>query len=473
MTQAASKNPFLSPSNTGTSQTPTLVPQHTSSSYGSRNPFIDPLASFAPASPIQSSSYTSSSANPYDGLSPSEIREFEQAKEDEEAAKAGKTPPHRYQPTVQQAPPVEPSTRPTITSSSQNGSSTGLTGNGIYIDDDAAMEAAIAASLGTSPARTSSVAQANIQPPALPSRPQSFASPSGPPPITQPHSPPPASDPPPAYSPSNTNERILDSGPRLPSFVERPTIQTSVSSVYPQSTGIQPQSTGWSDGGVGNPGGYLSPGEPGWRPLGQPLSPSDGTYHHGQPPSLPPSSASYSGPSSRPSPHLVTSGPPKDLTPSRTPIIGRPYMLDGRVLIYPLNHRCWKCNNTGFKNDDPTHPCRTSCWKKYARPYSSALQHSWANPGPNYQQPLGFNRTSWSPYNTSTSNQQYYPQMNFGAGAWRPVTNVPPSGAVIYQPGDPRIGGRLCSRCVGRGLTMNFLLIDETCGACGGVGRLF
>lgn len=63
--------------------------------------------------------------------------------------------------------------------------------------------------------------------------------------------------------------------------------------------------------------------------------------------------------------------------------------------------------------------------------------------------------------------------MNPGLGTWRPITNVPPSGSVIYQPGDSRIGGTLCPRCAGRGLTVNFLLIDETCYSCGGVGRLF
>lgn len=210
------------------------------------------------------------------------------------------------------------------------------------------MEAAIAASLATSPA-TSPVAQTAQQPPALPSRPQSFAPPSGPPPsTTRPVSPPPTSDPPPAYSPSHNQDTTLDSGPRVPSFLERPTIQTSSSSQYPQSTGLQAQSTGWSDGGVGNPGGYLSPGEPGWRPLGQPLSPSGSANYHGRPPSLPPSSMSYSGPSNMSSPHPHTPGHPRDRTPSRTPVIGRPFMWDGKVLIYPINYRCWKCNNTGY-----------------------------------------------------------------------------------------------------------------------------
>lgn len=132
MTQAVSKNPFLSPSNTGASQTSALAPQHTSSSYGSRNPFIDPLASFAPASPILPPN-PSSSVNPYEGLSPSEIREFEQAKEDEAAAKAGRVLPARYQPDVQQTPPVEPITQQPVGSSSQTRPSAISTGNGVYI----------------------------------------------------------------------------------------------------------------------------------------------------------------------------------------------------------------------------------------------------------------------------------------------------------------------------------------------------
>ena len=44
---------------------------------------------------------------------------------------------------------------------------------------------------------------------------------------------------------------------------------------------------------------------------------------------------------------------------------------------------------------------------------------------------------------------------------------------VVVQPGDPRIGGRLCPNCFGAGRTFGFLLLnDRPCNACGGIGRL-
>ncbi|KAI0718050.1 hypothetical protein C8T65DRAFT_571126 [Cerioporus squamosus] len=48
-----------------------------------------------------------------------------------------------------------------------------------------------------------------------------------------------------------------------------------------------------------------------------------------------------------------------------------------------------------------------------------------------------------------------------------------PGNAVVYPPGDPRIGGRLCWRCGGRGTTSFLIFDEETCSICGGVGRTF
>lgn len=42
--------------------------------------------------------------------------------------------------------------------------------------------------------------------------------------------------------------------------------------------------------------------------------------------------------------------------------------------------------------------------------------------------------------------------------------------SVIVLPGDPRIGGRICSRCQGRG-QVHFFLDLETCPVCNGLGR--
>lgn len=50
---------------------------------------------------------------------------------------------------------------------------------------------------------------------------------------------------------------------------------------------------------------------------------------------------------------------------------------------------------------------------------------------------------------------------------------MPPPGAMWVQPGDSRIGGRICWRCDGKG-TISFMIFDsETCGVCRGVGRTF
>lgn len=58
------------------------------------------------------------------------------------------------------------------------------------------------------------------------------------------------------------------------------------------------------------------------------------------------------------------------------------------------------------------------------------------------------------------------PQTWYGA---RP----PPPGALVVMPGDPRIGGRLCFECGGRGMTESFWFGDETCFRCRGSGRIF
>ncbi|EIM79302.1 uncharacterized protein STEHIDRAFT_173171 [Stereum hirsutum FP-91666 SS1] len=49
----------------------------------------------------------------------------------------------------------------------------------------------------------------------------------------------------------------------------------------------------------------------------------------------------------------------------------------------------------------------------------------------------------------------------------------PPPGAVVYQPGDPRLGGSLCWRCDGRGVTTFFIFDEGRCEACNGLGRIF
>ena len=63
------------------------------------------------------------------------------------------------------------------------------------------------------------------------------------------------------------------------------------------------------------------------------------------------------------------------------------------------------------------------------------------------------------------------PPMNRSASSTWP-RNGPPS-PVVYRPGDPRIGGKLCWNCDGSGRTFGFLLLsDNSCDLCGGIGRL-
>lgn len=188
----------------------------------------------------------------------------------------------------------------------------------------------------------------------------------------------------------------------------------------------------------------------------------------------------------RPSP---PSGPLDDGKPTASPVGGHPYLNGGRILVYPTGYECYKCNNIGYKNLDPSHPCR-KCWQNYGRSYSGPyLFTDWKNPPPNYQRPLPkltppdrpSNQTQWianpalpnrtEPYFSSPSNSS-------PADTVRPLVAVrsgpPPPGALVVRPGDPRIGGKLCMYCGGEGILPGFLFIDEeTCPACQGTGRVF
>ncbi|KAI0053225.1 hypothetical protein FA95DRAFT_944154 [Auriscalpium vulgare] len=191
------------------------------------------------------------------------------------------------------------------------------------------------------------------------------------------------------------------------------------------------------------------------------------------------------------------SGPSNDGRPTSTPTPGHPLLNKGRILVYPQGYTCDKCLNTGYKSYDPTHPCRKD-WERYGRTYTAIFDSSpW---GPNASQG---NRTKWSfqkplpdlrgPPQASTSASSSYltppgtahrrsvsqpqgpPPLNRAPS--RPVAVLPgmrpPPGATVVMPGDPRIGGQLCWRCGGRGMTP-FLIFDELpCETCGGVGRVF
>lgn len=161
-------------------------------------------------------------------------------------------------------------------------------------------------------------------------------------------------------------------------------------------------------------------------------------------------------------------------------------------------------NNTGFKKSDPSHPCH-KCWDRYAKPYAGALVYTpWSNdtarpsnsnttfqrPLPPFR-PLKHSRSHSHVHNRSISDTtvvRAHPQTQLQSPyghSLSPVSSpppqlhvaspysLPPPGATIVQPGDPRIGGRICYKCGGRGLVPFFLFDETTCVTCGGVGRIF
>lgn len=205
---------------------------------------------------------------------------------------------------------------------------------------------------------------------------------------------------------------------------------------------------------------------------------------------------------------------------------GHPLMRHGQVLVYPIQYECMKCHNTGYKNNDPSHPC-SKCWEKYARPFTGPLVYApwdvsttFDGTRNNLQRPLrrftpphlssysnkhrptqsfsGEASTSASPRAVSLNRGAGYPGASArvipiaGGGVplspyldslQRPplpstpsnirVASNPPPGATVVRPGDPRIGGRLCWRCGGSGTT-TFIIFDEMpCSVCDGVGRTF
>ena len=160
------------------------------------------------------------------------------------------------------------------------------------------------------------------------------------------------------------------------------------------------------------------------------------------------------------------------------------------------------------------------CWSKYAKVFSGPLTYApWvpasgvsvvessANAGTNLQRPLPSFSTpsstssshrpssSLSELNVSppplhpavnraasTSRTYVRPQNGFPPASWTgssapplraQVTPAPPPGATVVRPGDSRIGGRLCWRCGGSGVTSLFIFDEQTCPVCNGLGRTF
>ncbi|KAF9224230.1 hypothetical protein BS17DRAFT_780712 [Gyrodon lividus] len=198
---------------------------------------------------------------------------------------------------------------------------------------------------------------------------------------------------------------------------------------------------------------------------------------------------------------------PDDGTPTRTPVPGHPLLRDGNLIVYPKDHLCVKCRNTGYKNYDPGQPCR-KCWEKYGKPYTGALAYtSWASSGndPRMQRALpkfvppqlaglgpspspgfpsrGLQRHEFpsTVQHSRSVSQPHFPIHPQPTGPSYYVVNPllsmgstsPVPHAIPVSPGDPRLGGRMCMRCGGGGVRPLLLIDVMTCEVCGGVGRVW
>ncbi|GAA5829029.1 hypothetical protein JCM5353_000874 [Sporobolomyces roseus] len=343
----------------------------------------------------------------------------------------------------------------------------------------------------------------NAQPPLLPRRPTN----SIPDPDDIPDEPPPAYEP----TPSSNNEQTLEYGPRrpyqqpiaspppLPTFSPPPhqppqrTPSRSHRYQHPSQTNIQyqpyqyPQQIRQNGGHLPPPtfpfwnGSNLTPAQTGF--IEGPSLATFGTQPppsfqspHGAPPSHPSASSNtstYQPPT--PVPPLPSRGYPS-YSPTLTPTPGQPLLYNNQLLVYPVGkEQCYKCQNTGYKpfdygtgykGDDPSHPCR-KCWQKFGKAYTSILKHSHQPTAPsNYQRPL-------RRLETPGQNQQYGARAPPVFTTQRPHIDVL-GNTLVVRPGDPRIGGVLCRACGGDGLQMGPFIFDEvSCNRCRGTGRVF
>ncbi|CAK9780763.1 unnamed protein product [Cutaneotrichosporon oleaginosum] len=275
-------------------------------------------------------------------------------------------------------------------------------------------------------------------------------------------------DPPPAYEAVSRTDSTVAAGPSRMDFSGPPPL--------PDRMRIQPHSTGgYSIPGVGV--GYSpSPTSPG----GQGFSSGYATPTHAPPPGAPPPP---------PPPPRHPNPPNQEFTPTESPVPGRPLLHNGNLLVYPKGYWCHKCQNTGYKGGDARAPCNSD-WRKYGKPYNGALAASFAAPRPggnasvvganNFQRPLPGHAAG----HTGQAGQAPHYALGHQGGGYpgqqvyqRPPmrhTYAPPPGALVVQPGDPRIGGQLCYRCGGSGReTSLFMFDDGPCWQCRGVGRVF
>lgn len=307
---------------------------------------------------------------------------------------------------------------------------------------------------------------------------------------------------PPPYTPgplADEGETSLEFGPVRP-FQSRPapsqiTQNTGAGLVPPPrhpSAGLLGTITGSGSGrhstGSMNPSDFM----PGSFP-----SRSTSNASRYAPPSTPVPGRGYAPPTGLPPPSSSSSNtryappstpaPTDDARPTPAPTPGRPLLRNNHTLVYPHNHTCYKCHNTGYKNYDPSHPCR-KCWERYGRVYEGPVVYApWGQSGsggrggdtlqkplPKFRAPSSNQYTSppsLFPRSTSSLSSSYLPTSPSLPSSG--LVHRPPPGSLVVKPGDPRIGGRLCWRCDGSGVVSFLIFDEERCPVCNGAGRVF
>ncbi|CAK5284075.1 unnamed protein product [Mycena citricolor] len=285
-------------------------------------------------------------------------------------------------------------------------------------------------------------------------------------------------------------ERSLEYGPARP-FQPPPPQPQLTAGMYSHPPGQQhqqyhpPPPHGWSGPALQYPPPPMHPSQAPPGPIsdfardfyasGAGPSTSGNQQQHAPPPGPPSLQQQYAPPPGPPPVEQKVPSAPDDQRPTTMPTPGHPLLRNGKTLVYPRGYQCHKCSNSGYKNFDPTRPC-SKCWDHYARPYAGALVYapdasSGSSQSTNLQRPLPVRITNSLP--PAIRPQGSYPvQTMYSSMPTMMYPTGPPPGAVVYSPGDTRLGGQRCFRCDGRGVN-TILLVDVPCNQCHGVGRVY
>ena len=228
---------------------------------------------------------------------------------------------------------------------------------------------------------------------------------------------------------------------------------------------------------------YAPPARPPSTPARPPRPSNANNYRHSYGPTAATQpSSSHLKPPPRPgvntaasaSSASVSSGRPR-LSPSSSSLSAppKPYSSQNTSLpwTYPRGFYCPKCNNTGYKLKNGK-SCK-SCWRRFApanrvdvvSPTIPTTTYGY-NPFPVYQAYPTYRTYSTAPFVPAPQPVGYTIPVGGGAGAG--VGNTRP---LVVKPGDPRLGGVVCGNCRGTG-RVRFLLDEDICPLCNGIGRL-